>query len=311
MRSLVFLTVLSAFACGDDGDTDTLSADAALPDAALPDGGASDAGEREDDASVADAFVPMDAVVDGGSRLGAAAWIRMHFADAPTLDGTFTSRTRVETPALVDGADACCAKYAFDAIEAEAPELPEIGFVDVAIHDLESTDAFGGGIQVDRAPGATLYLAEVTIDPGWPEWVSYATTNYDGMVLDGAAAIYAEELTIRDWNADGAIDNKAQVSQFVGLTIEGRGHRGIRYWRSGPHYLVDSTLENTGGLGEGSILWFRNCDTVELRVWNTTFDGSPTVSPDAISCDEGSDPTIVILDADPRTTGELHEMFTY
>lgn len=303
MRFLPILVLLAA--CGDDGSTvDAFVADASPRDGATDSGRAGDAA-LEVDASAADASA------DAGARLGAAAWIRMHFADAPTLDGSFERRTRVETPALIDGADACCAKYAFDAVEEEAPDLPEIGFIDVEIHDLVSGDAFGGGVQVSRAAGATLFLSAVTIDPGWPEWVSYDSTNYDGMVLDDAQAIYAEDLTIRDWNADGAIDNKAQVSQFVRLTIEGRGHRGIRYWRPGPHYLVESSLENTGGLGEGSVLWFRDCDSVELRVWDTTFNGDSTVPPGAVACDDGSDPTIVHLGTDPRTTGELHEMFTH
>jgi hypothetical protein len=184
-----------------------------------------------------------------------------------------------------------------------------VGFVDVAIHDLASTDAFGGGIQSANASGLTLYLAGVVVDPGWPLWVDYATTNYDGLVLDGSAAIYAEDLTIRDWNGDAAIDDKASISQLVRLTIEGRGHRGIRYWTAGPHYLVDSRLENAGGVGEGSLLWFRDCDTVELRVYRSTFAGSPTGPASAIRCDEGADPAIVYLDTDPRTTGEMHEMF--
>lgn len=307
MRALPLL-LLWTLACGGD---DEPVVDASLPDATV-DAGPSDGGGG--DAAQGDAGPQSDAgagAPDGGSRLGAAAWIRAHFADAPTHTGTFERRTRVETPALVDGADACCAKYAFDAIETEAPDLREIGFVDVRIHDLSSGDAYGGGVQVGNASGATLFLAEVTVDPGWPEWVSYASTNYDGLVLDDAQALYAEDLTIRDWNADGAIDNKAQVSQLVRLTLEGRGHRGIRYWRPGPHYLVESTLENTGGLGEGSVLWFRDCDTVELRVWDTTFNGESAVPPAAIACDEGSAPTIVYLDTDPRTTGELHEMFTH
>ncbi len=307
MRNLAFVLFLS-LGCSDhgEGSDSTDPPDGGHADGA--DAGFGDAGSNDGGVAESDGSVPGS---DAGARLGPSAWIRMHFADAPTVSGTLSSRTRVETPSLVDGADACCAKYAFDVVEEEAPDLREIGFVDVDIHDLESSDAFGGGVQTSRAEGATLFLAGVTIDPGWPEWVSYDATNYDGMVLDGASAIYAHDLTIRDWNADGAIDNKADISQFVDLVIEGRGHRGIRYWRAGPHYLVDSSLENTGGLGEGSVLWFRNCDTVELRVWNTTFNGSPTIPTDAISCNEGSDPTIVMLDADPRSTGELHEMFSF
>jgi hypothetical protein len=314
VRVSILGILVALLACGDDGP----SGDA--PDASGGgdadggrDGGARDGG-LGDDAGANDGGSADDASedpVDAGTRLGAAAWIRAHFAGAPTTRGELTSRNRIETPALVDGADACCAKYAFDFQETEAPDDRRAGLVDVVIHDLVSTDAFGGGVQTSGADGMTLYLADVTIDPGWPTWVSYAETNYDGMVLDGSDALYAEALTIRDWNADGGIDNKAAVSQLVRFRLEGRGHRGVRYWAPGPHYLVESTLENTGDLGEGVLFWFRDCSTVELRVWDTTFNGEATVPAGAYSCDDGSDPTIVYLTEDPRTTGELHEMFSY
>lgn len=303
------LATLALLGCDPGGGADAGRSDAPLPsedtsfvgDVSVPDGGAPEADGGE------------DAGTDGGVREGSAAdWIREHFAaieGTTDLTGDFDSRTRVETPALVDGATACCAKYAFDVREEAAPDLREVGLVDVMISDLESTDAFGGGIQVSGAAGATLFLANVVIEPNWPEWVSYAETNYDGMVLDDAAAIYAEDLTVRNWNADGAIDNKAPISQFVRLTIEGRGNRGIRYWGAGPHYLVASSLTNEGGLGEGSLMWFSDCDTVEVRIYASTFDGESTVPADAISCDNGSDPELVYLTTDPRTTGEMHEMF--
>lgn len=309
------LLAFSSFACGDEDMPSDAGRDAG--DSATPaDAGTEDAMDASTDSTSADVSsdvavdAPVDAPVDAG-RLGAAAWIRAHFADAPVRSGDFTSRTRLETPVLVDGADVCCGKYGFDVREEEDPADAEVGFVDVLIHDLVSTDAFGGGIQTANAPGATVFMADVVVDPGWPDWVSYAATNYDGLVLDASAAMYAEGLTIRDWNADGAIDNKADISQFVGLTISGSGHRGIRFWRSGPHYVVASSLRNEGAHGEGSVMWFQDCNTAEVRVWDSTFNGSPAVLPEDISCDEGSAPTIVYLTEDPRTTGEMHEMFSY
>ena len=305
-RRAALLTLLGALAChatpSDDSEEEPPAGDAGFPrDSAAPDDASSpsDAGPG-----------PLDSRM-GDDRLGAAAWIRAHFAEAPTVSGELDSRQRIETPVLVADSTACCAKYAFDLLDAEAPSLPEAGFVQVAIHDLSSPDAFGGGIQTGNAAGATVYVAHMTVDPSWPAWRSYAETNYDGLVLDGSAAFYAEDLTIRDWNADAAIDDKADVSQFVNLTIEGSGHRGIRFWRPGPHYLVDSQLSNRGDLGEGVLMWFRDCSTVEVRIYGSTFDGEPTVPPDTYSCDQGSDPTFVYLDTDPRTTGEMHEMFSY
>jgi hypothetical protein len=249
----------------------------------------------------------------GGGATGtgdAAAWIVAELTRVPVMTGDFTTRQFVETPVLVQGATACCSKYAFDFRETEAPTDPRVGFVDVTIEDLLSTDAWGGGFVTDKAPGAIVFLANVYIEPNWPTWDSYSTTNKDGMVLDGASAIYGADVTIKNWNADGAIDNKADVSQFVRLGIEGQGNRGIRYWRSGPHYLVDSTLENTGGLGEGSILWFKDCSTATVRVYGSTFNGSSILAPSLVSCDTGSNPNIEYLTVDPRTTGEMHEMFS-
>jgi hypothetical protein len=252
---------------------------------------------------------PGSADAGGGT---ATAWIEASFAGTPALTGAFTSRTTVETPALVRAASGCCAKYAFDVREEEAPDDPRVGFVDVTITDLASADAFGGGIQAAGAPGLVLFLSDVEIDPDWPSWVSYDTTNYDGIVLDGAAAIYGEDVTIRNWNADGAIDNKAPVSQFVRLRIEGHGNRGIRYWEPGPHYLVESAVSNTGDLGEGSLLWFSSCAGAEVRIYASTFNGATTIAPGDIRCDAGTvaDLALVYLTTDPRATGEMHAMFT-
>lgn len=314
-------------ACGGGGAVDADAAPVADRDSAIAAFDATavyDGAVDRDDAAFGDAeveatdaaaafdgaTVDVAARVDGGRR-GAAAWIRQHLAAARQVTGERTTRGFVETPALVHDATACCAKYAYDAREEEAPVDPQIGFVNVAISDLASSDQYGGGIVTANAPGAVVYVANVTIEPGWPRWMSYATTNYDGLVLDDAAAIYAEDLTVIDWNADGAIDNKATVSQFVRLTIRGHGNRGIRYWTPGPHYLVDSTLENDGSLGEGSVLWFQDCTTVELRVFSTTFNGDDRISPSLVHCNTGSDPRIVYLTVDPRTTGEMHEMFSY
>jgi hypothetical protein len=284
---------------GADGGSPSSDAGAPRDDAGSD--GEADAGSSGEDAG------PSDAGRAGGA---AAEWIMAELGGADSMTGDFTARTRVETPALVHDATACCAKYAFDLREEEAPDDRRVGFVNVMIRDLVSSDAFGGGITSGYDPGVVIFMANVTVEPNWPTWVDYDTTNKDGLVLDDTEAIYAEDLTIRNWNADGAIDNKANFSQFVRLTIEGRGNRGIRYWRAGPHYLVDSSLENEGGLGEGSVLWFSNCDTVEVRIYDSTFNGSETVPEELIGCDDGSDPNLVYLTTDPRTTGEMHEMFS-
>lgn len=252
------------------------------------------------------------ATTDDGTSTGeapsgnASAWIIEHFADAPTVTGEFDGRTAIETPALVLDASGTNGKYAFDVREEEAPVLAEVGFVNVTVVDLVSEDSFGAAISTGYAPGTIAYLANVYIEPNWPAWESYDTTNYDGIVLDDSAAFYAEDLTIANWNADCAIDIKSPIAQFVRLETSGGGNRTLRIWGSGPHYLVESSVNNP----DGTILWFSDCASVTLNVYASTFNGEAEVPAGAIDCDQGDAPTIVYLDTDPRTTGEMHPMFS-
>ncbi len=267
-----------------------------------------DSGNSGGDASPSDAddvgsSLDDAAVEDGGAHV---PWIVEHFEGDPVVTGDFTSRQNIAMPVLVRDASGTNAKYAFAPRNGEPPLDNRVGFYNVTISDLVSTDAYGGGIGLSRShPVDAIFFENVEIEPNWPEWVNYDTTNYDGIVLDGAAAAYGKEVVIRNWNADAAIDNKAQVSQFVGLTTSGAGHRTMRYWAPGPHYLVASELGNT----QGSLLWFRNCDTVELHLFETTFNGQAALQPGDIECDEGSNPNLIFRDTDPRQTGEMHQMF--
>jgi hypothetical protein len=236
---------------------------------------------------------------------GAREWIIEHFAGAPVVSGDFDERTQVEAPALVMGATGTNAKYAFETRDDERPFGPEVGFVDVEVVDLVSTDAFGGAIQTSYSPGAILYVANMRVEPNWPAWQDYDTTNYDGIVLDESAEFYAEDLTIASWNADSAIDIKAPIAQFVRLETEGGGNRTLRFWEDGPHYLVESNVNNPAG----TVLWFSDCDAVTLNVYASTFNGAGMVAEGDVECENGSSPDIVYLDTDPRTTGEMHPMF--
>lgn len=242
----------------------------------------------------------------GNSRV--SNWIINHFTGVSTIiTGTHTRRLNFPTPALVVNADISGGKYGLFPEPVDTATDTRVGFVNVRIHDLVSTDAYGGGIGAskDRLP-TTWFLSNVTVDPNWPMWVSYSTTNYDGLTLDNVDAVYGSSVTIRRWNADGAIDNKANVSQFSKLDINGAGHRGIRYWGAGPHYLVESSLVNT----MGSLLWIRNCSTFVLNVYRSTFNGQNRIPVDKIECDLGSNPQINYLTVDPRRNGSMHEMFS-
>lgn len=315
-RTAYAFVVLAASVAACGGEDSPASAG---PDTEAAPGGMSDAGtdgsrdaadplprgDADSDAGRGDAatHAPSECGVSEGS---ANPWIQAAFAGVPVLSGTFTSRTSVELPRLVHDASASNGKYGFDLHEAEAPADPRAAFVNVRITDLSSNDSYGGALQTSGAPGAKLYLSNVYIEPRWPAWQDYDTTNYDGMVLDGSAEIYAEDLTVKNWNADSAADIKADIAQFVCLRTEGDGNRTLRFWEPGPHYLVKSSVNN----GAGAVVWMRNCTGAKLFVYDSTFNGAAQIPADKISCDEGEDPEIVYLTTDPRTTGEMHPMFS-
>ena len=258
---------------------------------------------------------------DGSGKMN--PWIAENFRGVPVTTGNFTSRITLESPVLVKDSTACCGKYGFQfkcrkskknrRLKRQCPSAPvdkRAAFVNVTIRDLQSSDAYGGAISTTRTyPNMMLYLSNVYIDPNWPTWISYSKTNKDGLVLDSADEIFAEDVTIKRWS-DAAIDNKALRSQFVRLNASGAGNHTIRYWRVGPHYLVDSSLTNPGGHGEGTLMWFKTCAGAVVNIFNSKFNGSATVPANKIKCKDGGTPKLNYLKKDPRTTGEMHPMFT-
>lgn len=246
----------------------------------------------------------------------AEAWIANHFSDITPRTGIKTGRQNVETPAYFKNYTGTGGKYGIDAYEKSAPDDRRIGLVNVKISANVSTDIYGASLYNANTTSGTdikWYMKNVTVEPDWPNWISYSATNYDGITLDnlsgGTTEIYAEDLTVRKWNADAGIDNKSAKSQFVRLTIEGAGNRSLRLWRPGPHYIVDSRIDNPGGLGNGVIVWMKDCSTTDIRVWNSTFNGTKTIPSNKIKCEAGT-PNITYLTKDPRTTGEMHPMLT-
>ncbi len=235
-------------------------------------------------------------------------WIARNFSDAAVVTGDFRGRRELETPVWVRDATASDARYAFSIRETQRPNDPRAAFSNVEIVDLRSSNRYGGAIKTHRSsPGMQLFLSDVRIVPNWPDWVSYEETNFDGMVLDGAVALYAQNMIISDWNADSAIDNKALTSQLVRVEITGPGHRPLRYWQPGPHYLVYATLDRPNS---GPLIWFKDCDYAVLRVYRSNFNGRTTLPDDAVACSTGAGPEIEYLEKDPRITGEMHPIFT-
>ncbi|GEM_PF-4108170 len=225
-------------------------------------------------------------------------WISNEFDGVNQLTGIHTARYNVNSDLFVTSANMSAAKYSVSF------SGTKIGIVNTTVKDLFSRDPYGAAFQFTNA-NADIYMSNVYIEPNWPSWVSYGVTNYDGIDVDQGRAFYAEDLTIKSWNADGAIDNKAQTSQLVRVNIEGSGNRALRYWNEGPHFIVNSQIDNSSG----AILWSYRCDTIKVYVYNSTFNGQSKIPSDKIECDGGSNPQIVYLTGDPITAGVMHPMF--
>lgn len=238
----------------------------------------------------------------------AKEWMASVFAKADVLTGSFRGRVEVEAPTLVRNAKLSSARIGFSLRHRADSVAREVGFSSVSISDLRSSDRFGSGIKTHRAdPDILLYLADVTLRPGWPDWKSYEETNYDGLTLDAAAGLFAQGVTITEWNADSAIDSKARTTQLVDVTISGSGNRPIRFWRPGPHYLVHVNIDKPEG---GTLIWLRDCDSTILRVYGSRFNGAARLSADQVSCEDGTRLQIKYLSTDPRETGEMHPIFS-
>lgn len=210
----------------------------------------------------------------------ASAWLEQSFAGVPVVSADKAGRLTVDSPAVVRDSTISSARYGVSIREREAPDDRRIALRNVLISDLVSQQRYGAGIKTHRqSADMQLFLIDVVIKPNWPDWLSYEETNYDGIVLDGAQSIFAQNLSITDWNADSAIDNKAEVSQFVRLSVSGPGHRPLRYWRAGPHYLVHSRIETPA---EGTMLWFSDCDAATLFVYETRFNGLSRLTEDQV-----------------------------
>ncbi len=237
----------------------------------------------------------------------ATAWIERALAGSERHSGTFTGRAEIEAPALVRDARLQAARIGFSLRHRGSGARRAVAFVDVVVENLRSDDRYGSALMTHRSsPGMHVFLSDVILQPGWPRWDSYETTNYDAITLDAAAALYAQNVTITDWNADAAIDSKAEITQLVDVTITGPGHRPLRFWRAGPHHIVHSRIDKPGG---GTLIWIADCDRTQLRIHASRFNGARRLSREQVACDTGETPDIIYLSRDPRRAGDMHPMF--
>jgi len=249
-----------------------------------------------------------DAALVACETRAAKEWMADSFAGAKVMSGVFDGRVRVTTPALVRDAHLSAARIGFSVRQGPENMPRQIGLSGVKIEDMRSHDRYGAAIKTHRNdPGISVFMSDVALRPAWPDWVSYDTTNYDAITLDAAAALYAQAVTIDEWNADAAIDSKAETTQLVDVVITGPGHRPLRLWRPGPHYIVHSSIDKPG---EGPLIWVKDCATAQLRVFGSRFNGARRLAADHVSCETGGSPSIEYLVEDPRRTGELHPFFS-
>lgn len=235
-------------------------------------------------------------------------WLAKAFEDSEVLSGAFDGRVKIETPMLVQNAELRAARIGFSLRHGREGTPHQAAFVDVMVTDMRSHDRYGAAIKTHRQdPGISVFLSNVILRPGWPDWISYETTNYDAISLDAAKALYAQTVTIADWNADAAIDSKAETTQLVDVVITGPGHRPLRFWRPGPHYIVHSRIDKPT---EGTLIWLKDCEHAQLRVFASRFNGASRLSSDQVSCETGEFPAIEYVREDPRQTGEMHPVFT-
>ncbi|MFN2307894.1 MAG: hypothetical protein ABR504_13020 [Paracoccaceae bacterium] len=241
----------------------------------------------------------------------AEAWLTEKFGPAPPEAGTLTGRQRLETPIWFRGAEIREAKYAVSL--RRGPGGGEAALSNLRIGPLVSTDAYGAGVRVEVPKShvdssdseVRLFLHDVQISPNWPDWLTYGKTNYDGVDFSSPGELYGHAVRIHNWNADAALDIKADRSQFVDLEVSGPGNRPLRYWRAGPHDLIASSISRPD---EGPLVWFADCDAATLRIHGTLFNGDEHLPLHKISCERGEEPEIIHLSDDPRVTGDVHPM---
>src|SRR6266567_727118 len=217
-----------------------------------------------------------------------------------------------------------------------------VAFVNVTVSNQVQNGKFGSGIiTLGNVHGwndmLDTFFSNVTISPYWPAFVNYQTTNLDGITFDAGhpgvppvpgrgGHVYAEDLTVACpvpegqpaapcW-ADAALDVKPLNLQANRVHTEGSGINTLKLWQKGPHYIVNSTINNDRYVNtpqsgdDGGLVWTYDCAALVLNIYNSTFNGSPTLPRDRIGCQlHNGEPTVNYLNHDPTKTGEMHPMF--
>src|SRR6266705_873588 len=199
-----------------------------------------------------------------------------------------------------------------------------IAFMHGTVNNQVPNAQYGSSILVDGNTtgwnsNMDVFLYDVALSPYWPAFTDYGHTNFDALTNNsgipygtaGGGHHYVGNSTVKCpvavgqpavpcW-ADAAFDIKSTQFQGVNLDIEcdssDCGINTFKFWRRGTengqhgHYLVNTTVRNerypTGdrpsGAADGGFIYTWYCDAT-INVYNSTFNGSPTIPPNMISC---------------------------
>jgi len=271
-------------------------------------------------------------------------WILNNFADLRIISGAATGVTTVIYPSMVlnatcSGGNACYTVFECDPTNCTNPNYNDqrVAFVDTFVGAQVPDGKFGSAILINGDAAGwndmlDVFLSNVTLAPDWPDWIDYSTTNLDGITLDAGwpdlptrgGHVYAEDVTVACpsippvscW-AEAALDVKPLALQAVRLHTEGGGINTLKLWQPGPHYIINSIINNdryveAPPIGtDGGLVWSWDCSKLVLNIYNSTFNGSATLARNMITCEVPGNPTINYLIIDPTTTGEMHQMFTH
>jgi hypothetical protein len=255
-----------------------------------------------------------------------SAWVEAYFAGKPVITGEKTGPTDVGSPSIMKDAHCKLSYYCVNAWGTDGEVDMRVAFVRSTFDQAQVDGPYGASIMCWGGPNKTghhlfdVFLSDVTLAPGWPTFQNYDTTNMDGGTFDCGwrdGHLYVNNVTVSGW-ADAALDVKPGALQAVNLTTNGDGLNTLKLWNNGPHYIVNSHINNTRystvdppAAGDGGLAYIAMCASTTIKIWNSTFNGANTLARNKYSCGDGADKsaTVINLTVDPRTTGEMHPLF--
>lgn len=261
------------------------------------------------------------------------AWIKAYFAGKPVLTGAYIGQVEMLAPAIMQSASCKNSYYCINAgSDWGFATDKRLAFVDTNFGPQQVNGQYGAALMCWGGENKTgdhlfdVYLSNVHLDPAWPAWKDYNTTNMDAATFDCGfqdGHLYVKDVWVTGW-ADAALDVKMGAIQADHLTTNGNGLNTLKLWWKGPHYFVNSDINNTRyksttnpsapdspAAGDGGMIYFAQCQGTIVNLYGSKFNGYTTLGRNQYSCGDGADKSVTVnnLTTDPRTTGEMHPLF--